>query len=179
MTRLDAVRDRNDAFATSGGHREATIMPRLSLMVLTCLDPRVDPAAFLGVGLGEAAVMRNAGGRVTPAVLADLAFLADLAAGAVQEGPLFEVAVIHHNQCGTAALADRQIAERVADATGGDAEALAASAVLDSVATVREDVERLRSAPAIPGRVSVSGHVYDVTTGRLTTVAGAVPARAA
>ena len=106
MPPIDAALERNRRFAASGTYRDATIMPKLGLFVITCLDQRVDPAAFFGIELGDAAVDRNAGGRVTDAVIRDVALTGQLVERARPEGPLFEVAVVHHNQCGTSALAD-------------------------------------------------------------------------
>src|SRR4051794_3326233 len=76
---MDAALTRNSAFATSGGHEGAVVFPELRLFVITCLDPRVDPAHFLGLGLSDAMVVRNAGGRVTSEVINDVAFIAQLA----------------------------------------------------------------------------------------------------
>ena len=132
--------------------------------------PRVDPAHFLGLGLSDAMVVRNVGGRVTPEVIDDVAFIAQLAESVLPDGPLFEVAVIHHTQCGTGALADDTFRRRYAERIGADESTLREHAVLDPAATVTRDVERLRSAPAIPARVTVSGHVYDVVTGLVETV---------
>src|SRR3954471_308701 len=106
MTNIDAALARNRAFAASGGHEGAVVFPNLRLFVITCLDPRVDPAHFLGLDLSDATVSRNAGGRVTPEVINDVAFISQMAESVLRDGPLFEVAVIHHNQCGTGALAD-------------------------------------------------------------------------
>ena len=133
--------------------------------MITCLDPRVDPAHFLGLGLSDAMVVRNVGGRVTPEVINDVAFIGQLAENVLPDGPLFEVAVIHHTQCGAGALADDTFRRRYAERIGADEAALREHAVLDPAATVTHDVERLRSAPAISARVTVSGHVYDVITG--------------
>jgi carbonic anhydrase len=83
---------------------------------------------------------------------------------------LFEVAVIHHNQCGTGALADDTFRRRYAERIGADESALREHAVLDPVATVAHDVALLRTAPAISPRITVSGHVYDVTTGLVETI---------
>jgi len=60
---------RNRAFAAAGGHQGAVVFPSLRLFVITCLDPRVDPAHFLGLDLSDAMVVRNVGGRVTPGVI--------------------------------------------------------------------------------------------------------------
>src|ERR1700740_1521119 len=109
MTRMTPLLERNDQFA-----RAYTPVPlgppAAQLVVVTCLDHRVDPAIVLGLHLGDAPVIRNAGGAVTEAVvdgLADLAFLAEQLFGdRGASDPLFEVAVVHHTQCGTGFLAD-------------------------------------------------------------------------
>jgi carbonic anhydrase len=167
---IDFALERNRAFAAAGGHRGAVVFPNLRLFVITCLDPRVDPAHFLGLGLSDAIVVRNVGGRVTPEVINDVAFIGQLPESALPDGPLFEAAVIHHTQCGTGALADDTFRRRYAKRIGAEESTLRDHAVLDPVATVMRDVERLRSAPSISPRITVSGHVYDVVTGLVETV---------
>lgn len=162
--------ERNETFAAAGGHRNATVFPELRLLIVTCLDPRVDPAHFLGLNLGDALVVRNVGGRVTPEVVNDVAFICQLAENMLPDGPLFEVAVIHHTQCGTGALADDTFRRHYAERIGVEESTLHDHAVLDPTATVIHDVELLRSAPAISPRVTFSGHVYDVTTGRVEAI---------
>ena len=141
--------------------------------MITCLDPRTDPAHFLGLGLSDAMVVRNVGGRVTPEVINDVAFIGQLAETLLPEGPLFEVAVIHHTQCGTGALADDTFRGRYAERIGVDESSLRDHAVLDPAATVTRDVGLLRAARSISPRVTVSGHVYDVVTGLVQTVVAA------
>jgi carbonic anhydrase len=175
-TGAHAALARNRAFAAAGGHAGATVFPALRLFVVTCLDPRVDPAHILGLDLGDAVVVRNVGGRVTREVTENIAFICQMAEGFLPEGPLFEVAVIHHNQCGAGALADDDFRGRFGRRTGVDEAALRELAVVDPAATVAADVERLRSEPAISSRVAVSGYVYDVTTGLVEI---AVPGRSA
>jgi carbonic anhydrase len=106
-------------------------------------------------------------------VIQDIAFLAYLAeqlfAGQVAADRLFEVAVIHHTQCGTGFLADPGFRHQAAEATGVSEAALEASVVADPHITVKADVERLLSSPLLSPKVSVSGHVYDIATGRVTT----------
>ena len=111
----------------------------------------------------------SAGG-VTPEVIKDVAFIGQLAETALPDGPLFEVAVIHHTQWGTGALADDTFRRRYAQRIAVEESTLLEHAVLDPSATVTRDVERLRSAPAISPRVTVSGHVYDVLTGLVQTL---------
>jgi carbonic anhydrase len=168
---------RNRAFADGGKHEGASLLPTLGLLVLTCLDGRVDPAHILGVDLSEALVIRNNGGRVTPQVIEDLAYISELADAARPEGPLFEIAVIQHTQCGASRLADDSFRSRYADRIGVDESSLREYAILDPAATVATDVDRIRTATAISPRMRVSGHVYDVATGLIETVIPTQPVR--
>jgi carbonic anhydrase len=167
---FDAALGRNRAFAATGAHEGAVVFPSMGLFVVTCCDPRTDPAHFLGLGLSDAVVVRNVGGRVTPEVINDVAYIGQIAETVMPDGPLFEVAVIHHTQCGTGALADDAFRHRYAERIDGDEAALRDVAVLDPASTVATDVERLRAASAIPPRVTVSGHVYDVVSGLVETI---------
>jgi len=149
-------------------------LPAAQVILITCLDHRVDPAITLGLKLGDAPVLRNAGGRVTQSVIEEVAYLAFLGrrlfTAQLTEDRSFEVAVIHHTQCGTGFLADPGFRQEASEATGVDEKALEATAVGDPHATVRTDVERLLASPLLPPAVGVSGHVYDIETGRVTTV---------
>jgi len=170
MTKMTPLLQRNEHFARTYTP-VALGLPAAQVIIVTCLDHRVDPAAVLGLQLGDAPVIRNAGGRVTQAVIDDLAYLAFLAeqlsGGQGAQDGLVEVAVIHHTQCGTGLLADPGFRHQAAASTGLAETALEASAVADPHITVKTDVERLIAA--LPPTVSVSGHVYDIATGRVTT----------
>jgi carbonic anhydrase len=176
MAHMDSLLERNKHFATTHAYEGGPIYPRRDVCVVTCLDPRTDPANFLQLGVGDAVVIRNAGGRVTQALVDDLAFITYLSETVVKPGgPLFEVAVIHHNKCGTHFLADadfRHTYEAHVGAEDNDA-ALAAEAVTDPEETVRHDVEVLLSSNTLSRRISVSGHVYNVDTGLVTTIVAA------
>jgi len=170
MTKMTPLLQRNEQFARTYTP-VALGLPAAQVIIVTCLDHRVDPAAVLDLQLGDAPVIRNAGGRVTQAVIDDLAYLAFLAeqlsGGQGAQDGLVEVAVIHHTQCGTGLLADPGFRHQAAASTGLAETALEASAVADPHITVKTDVERLIAA--LPPTVSVSGHVYEVATGRVTT----------
>jgi len=172
MTNIAPLLERNLVFAKTGAWRNMPIpfIPRQHLLVITCIDPRVDPAAFLRLELGDAIVLRNAGGRVNPAIIKDVAYISYLVETKAPEGPWFEVAVIHHTDCGTSFLADDNFRHGFAERTGYDEEALADEPVIDPAETVRSDVERLLSAPQVSPRITVSGHVYHIETGLVSTV---------
>jgi carbonic anhydrase len=172
MTRMTPLLERNEQFA-----RTSTPVPlgppAAQVLIVTCLDHRVDPAIVLGLRLGDAPVIRNAGGRVTQAVIEDIAYIGFLAeqlfGGQLEDGRLFEVAILHHTQCGTGFLADPGFRRKAAEATGVPEAVLEASAVTDPSITVKANVERLLASPLLSPKVSVSGHVYDIDTGRVTT----------
>ena len=174
MTNMTPLLERNEQFARTYAPVPLGL-PTAQVVVVTCLDHRIDPARMLGLDLGAAPVIRNAGGRVTPAVIDDVAFLGFLAeqlSGGDLDS-LFEVAIIHHTQCGTAFLADPTFRHQAAEATGVPEAHLEALVVVDPYTTVREDVERLRGSRLLSPKVSVSGHVYDIATGRVTTTTDA------
>jgi carbonic anhydrase len=173
MTKMSPLLERNKQFAAT--YTPGPLgPPAAQVVIVTCLDHRVDPAITLGLQLGDAVVIRNTGGRITPAVIGDIAYLAFLAgqlfSGQVAAEGLFEVAIVHHTQCGTGFLADRGFRKQAAEATGLPEAALEASAVADPHTTVKADAELLLASPQLSPKVSVSGHVYDIATGRVTTV---------
>jgi carbonic anhydrase len=173
-SRINPLLERNAAFAAGGRWHNTPRLPFLphkGLYVITCIDPRVDPADFLGLEFAEAIVARTVGGRVIPAVIQDVAYIGYLVETKAPEGPYFEVAIIHHTDCGSGLLADEELRHGFSERTGYDEQTLAELPVVDPPATVRADVERLLSDPRISPRITVSGHVYDVHTGLLTTVA--------
>ena len=171
MTKMTPLLERNEQFART--YTPVPLgLPAAQVLVVTCLDHRVDPAIVLGLQLGDAPVIRNAGGRVTQAVIDDIAYLGFLAEqlfGDQAADDLFEVAVVHHTQCGTGFLADPDFRHQAAEATGVPEATLDASAVADPHLTVKTDVERLLASPLLSPKVSVSGHVYDIATGHVTT----------
>jgi carbonic anhydrase len=176
VTRMTPLLERNERFARSYRPRPLA-PPTTQMLVVSCIDHRVDPAIVLRLELGDALVIRNAGGRVTRSVIDDIAYLAflaeQLAGGQAGNDRLFEVAVVHHSQCGTGFLADPGFRHRAAEATGLPEAELEASAVADPYETVKADVECLLSSPLLSPKVSVSGHVFDIATGRVTTTVDA------
>jgi carbonic anhydrase len=170
---LAPLMERNASFAATDAKDKVPAIPFIpnrGLFVITCIDPRVDPVNILGLELGDAIVLRDVGGRVTEAVLADVAYISYLMETKAPQGPWFEIAVIHHTDCGSGLLADEELRQDFAQRSGFSADALADLPVLDPPLTVATDVQRLRDHPLLSDNVRVSGHVYDVKTGRISTV---------
>ncbi len=175
MSNLDPLLERNQSFAQTGAHTRLAPMPNHQLLVISCMDHRVDPAHILGIDLGDALVLRNLGGRVSDETIRDIAFIAALTETMFgDEAPSFEVAVIHHTECGSGFLADDDFRRGFADRVGASEQELATQAVTDPAQSVLADVEALLASPQLPGRMSVSGHVYDVTSGLVTVAVAPV-----
>jgi carbonic anhydrase len=174
MSNITALMQRNKAFATSGAWRNPPRLPFLpfkGLYIITCVDPRTDPADFLGIEFGDAIVARTLGGRVIDAVIRDLSYIGYLVEAKAPEGPYFEAAVIHHTDCGSRLLEDRELRRGFAQRTGYDEQQLAALPATVPAETVRADVAKILDAPQVSTKITVSGHVYDTATGLLQTVA--------
>ena len=154
---------RNAAFAATGAFAGLAFPGSDTLQVLGCVDSRVDPGVVLGLELGEGVVMRNIGGRVTPAVLRSWALLGRLGQGRPPGGHLV---ILQHTDCGITRLAGYP--EQLAAFFEIPAGELAAKAVADPYAAVRVDAAIARQALP-PGRL-VSGLVYDVSTGLIEIV---------
>ena len=178
MAELKTLLDRNRSFAEKFEGGDLNIRPRMSTILLTCLDARVDPTHLFGLAPGDAFVLRNAGGRITPAVLRDLAILGVLAANLPGSGALPQLVVIHHTDCGMARLANSPIQQQVAKRLGLSDDQVAAMAVVDPTTTVQADIELLRRLPGTPDALIVTGFVYDVGTGMIDQVVPPAPLRA-
>lgn len=174
MSNIAPLMERNKAFAASGAWRKTPRLPFLpfkSLYIITCIDPRVDPAEFLGLEFADAIVARTIGGRVTDAVIADLAYICYLVETLAPEGPYFEAAVIHHTDCGSRLLENPKLRHGFAQRTGYDEEMLSRLPATVPAETVQADVRKILAAPQISPRITVSGLVYDTSTGLLESVA--------
>jgi carbonic anhydrase len=130
------------------------------LAVLTCIDSRIEPLAMLGLRPGDAKILRNAGARVTDDVLRTLV-LASYLLG------VDRAMVIAHTNCRMAAGSEDDVHAAVGEAGGPDTRSLAFLVANDQRATVRADVQRIRSWPYLGG-LQVGGFLYDIDTGRLS-----------
>ena len=146
-------------------------LPNVRAIIIGCADMRVDPAHILGIKPGEAVVMRNIGGRITPGLLEQLGLLGRI--GEVAEaipggGGEFHLIVMQHANCGITYLAgDPAMLTRYFQVEEGE---LKTKAVADPRAAVAVDVGLLRQIPGLPGEWLVSGLIYNVATGLVEIV---------
>src|SRR3954470_11917032 len=152
MTQIQRMLTANEAYAAARAN-VADARPSRHLAVLTCMDARIDVFAVLGLHLGDAHVIRNAGGRVTDDVLRSLALSTHVLG-------VHTVVVMQHTQCGLAGITDDELRER----TGAD---LGFFPIDDHAAALRDDVELLSSTPYLDPVKVIAGLVYDVDSGVL------------
>jgi Carbonic anhydrase len=136
-----------------------TPVPARRLVILTCMDARLDLFRALGLRIGDAHILRNAGGRATADAIRSLVVSAHLLGTR-------EVGVVQHTNCGLEGWSDEELAER----TGSNLEFLTFS---DVYVSVREDVDVIRSCGYLPPGFVAWGAIYDVDTGALQVVADA------
>jgi carbonic anhydrase len=159
---IEELLSNNAAFAATLAERHLDVRPSRRLAVVTCMDSRLDVFAALGLGDGEAHVLRNAGGVITDDVIRSLA---------VSQRRLNtrEVMLIHHTDCGMQTLSDDGFRAELQQATG-TAPAWAIESFSDVDADVRQSILRVRRSPFLLHRAAVRGFVYDVDTHRLHEV---------
>jgi carbonic anhydrase len=166
---VTTLTSRNADFAQHRFVPGTSMMPALQTIVIGCADPRVDPAHVLGLADGEALVIRNIGGRVTPATLQTMAALRAIAqAEGAAPGPGWNLIVLQHTDCGITRLGGQP--ELLAATFGINQADLPAKAVSDPRAAVAVDVAAIKGNPFLPAEFIVSGLVYDVRTGLIEIV---------
>ena len=143
MGQLTSVLEANQRFAESFDKGELEIPPARNIAVLTCIDARIDPAKALGLEIGDAHVIRNAGGRATDDAVRSLLISSWLLGTR-------EFLVIHHTDCGMAKFTDEAVAEIIAERCGEDVSELDFLTFSDLDQSVRDDVDRIRSLSQIP-----------------------------
>ena len=172
MSNLNSLLERNQVFAAQQS-AAGTLMPSLpqaipnvKAIIIGCADMRVDPVHILGIKPGEAMVMRNIGGRITPGLLEQLGLLGrigQIAGEIAGGGGEFHIIILQHTDCGITRLAgDPVMLTHYFQIQEGE---LKTKAVTDPRAAVAVDVALLRAIPALPGEWLVSGLIYDVATG--------------
>lgn len=187
---LKEVLDANDAYAASFDQGHLAIPPARHFAILTCMDARLDPAAFAGLALGDAHVIRNAGGRASDDAIRSLVISHKLLG-------TYEWFVIHHTDCGmtmftndimrgllsqsldTAAVVDGQWKDPGSGVGSSAGEFIEWLTIKDQADSVLNDITRIRTHSLVPKYIPIYGYIYDVRTGRLIEVPGAKQAGAA
>jgi carbonic anhydrase len=188
MSVREEILQSNEAYAASFGDKSALALPPARrFAILTCMDARLDPAKYAGLSEGDAHVIRNAGGRASDDAIRSLVISYKLLGTQ-------EWFVIHHSDCGMEFFTDDVIRGLLSSSLEtaelgpdgfhdvgrgpGSAEAnyIDWLTISDNAQSVTEDVTRIRRHPLVPGRITIHGYIYDVTTGLLNEVSEATKA---
>lgn len=162
MTLADDLLHANATYAARFDASELQLRPLKQLAILTCMDSRFTAQGVMGLDLGDAHVIRNAGGRVTEDAIRSLVLSAALLGTRT-------CVVIHHSDCGLFNKSDEELRQRVADVAGSRA-TFGFLPFHDLAQSVHDDVAALRACPYLPPDYEVIGFTYDVRTGRLAPV---------
>jgi len=162
MSATDDLLQNAGEYAASFDKGEVPILPARKVAVLACMDSRMDLVGLLGLELGDAHMIRNAGGVVTDDAIRSLAISQRMLGTR-------EIVLLHHTDCGMLTFSDDEFKRSLLDETGIKP-AWAVEAFDDLDEDVRQSLARIQASPFIPHKGSVRGFVYDVHTGAVREV---------
>lgn len=163
MSYFEQFMQANQAYVALHGELNLPIKPKTRVAIVTCMDSRLHVAQALGLALGDAHILRNAGGRVTDDMIRSLVI-------SQQQMGTREIVVLHHTDCGAQTFNNEDFQEHLKCELGVDVSGQDFLPFQDIDESVREDMKLLRECPLIPDDVIISGAVYDVDTGRMIEV---------
>ena len=162
MSTTDELLENNGRFAESFDRGALPLPPARKIAIVACMDARLNPYPILGLELGDAHVIRNAGGVITDGEIRSLAISQNLLGTE-------EIMLIHHTDCGMLTFNDGEFADQL-EAEVGERPEWHACAFPDLDQDLRNSIARIKASPFIPHKESVRGFVYDVESGALREV---------
>ena len=159
MTTTDELLKNNETYAATFDQGDLAMPPGKEVAVVACMDARLDVYRILGLGLGEAHVVRNAGGVISEDTIRSLLISQRLLGTK-------EIILIHHSDCGMLTFEDHEVKAQI-QAEVGHRPAFSLEPFNDEVDDVRQSIARLRANPFIAHKDRIRGFVFDVKTGRL------------
>ena len=163
MTVFDEMLAHNRKYAERFDLGHLQTPPVRKLVILTCMDSRMDLEQLLGLQVGDAHMIRNAGGLATDDAIRSLLLSTHLLGTRA-------IAVIQHTECGLLSITDEQMRSRLSSETGRDASHLEFHAFTDLDRTTVSQVKRIRQHPFLPKDIEVHGYIYEVKKGTLREV---------
>ncbi len=163
MSYFERFIEANRAYVDLHGTAHLPIKPKTKVAIVTCMDSRLHVAPALGLALGDAHILRNAGGRVTEDMIRSLVI-------SEQQLGTREIVVLHHTDCGAQTFTNDEFADQLQRDLGVDVHGKDFLPFTDIEDSVRVDVAILKNSLLIPEDVAISGAIYNVDTGRITEV---------
>ena len=168
MSVTDELVRNAERYAANFSKGDVPMPPGKGVVVVACMDARLNPYGLLGLQEGDAHIIRNAGGVVSDDVIRSLAISQRLLGTR-------EVVLIHHTDCGMLTFKDDQVKDQI-EADTGIRPPFALEAFADVEQDVKQSMARIAASPFVPHKDQVRGFVYDVKSGRLNEVAASVAA---
>ena len=162
MEGIDELLENNRAFAASLPEQHFDVRPSRKLTIVTCMDSRLDVFQALGLDIGEAHILRNAGGVITSDMIRSIAI-------SQRKLGTEEIMLIHHTNCGMQTITDDGFRAELQEATGV-APAFAIESFIDLDSDVRQSILRVRRSDFLLHRDHVRGFIFDVDTRALREV---------
>src|SRR4028119_698163 len=162
MSVTEELLQNNAAYAESFEKGDLPLPPARGVAVVACMDARLDVHKILGLGEGEAHVIRNAGGVITDDEIRSLTISQRLLGTR-------EIILIHHTDCGMLTFSDEEVKGQIQEEVGMKPH-FAFESFSDLEGDVRQSIARIQASPFIPHKESVRGFIYEVETGRLREV---------
>jgi len=155
----------NKKYAEDFGNKgDLAVRPARKLMVLTCMDSRLEPMKFLGLDLGDAHIIRNAGGRASEDAIRSLVISNTLLG-------TNELLIIHHTDCGLETFTQEKMADLLKEKLKtNEGEFVNWLCITDKIASVKSDAIRIRNHPLVSKEIKISGYLYDVKSGLLEEI---------
>jgi carbonic anhydrase len=153
---------KNNAVYADGYAGPPPPRPSRHVAIVACMDSRLEISALLGLGDGEAHVIRNAGGVVTDDMIRSLSISQRLLGTT-------EIILVHHTDCGLQKTTEDEFKGAI-EAETGIRPPWAVEAFTDAAGDVRQSIGRIKASPFIPHKDAVRGFVFDVATGKLGEV---------
>ena len=166
MDNLPPVADFDDLLAANAAYAETFAdggfdgIARAGVAIVTCMDSRIEPLHMLGLGIGDAKILRTPGGRVDHTTLEALVIAVHLLG-------VERILIVGHTRCAMASSTTQELRDKIETSAGQDASWLTITAIPDQIESLADDVQKLRTHPLVPERVTVGGFIYDVDTGSL------------
>jgi carbonic anhydrase len=165
MSVTDQLLENNGRFVATFDKGDKPMPPARKVAVVACMDARLHVSALLGLDIGDAHIIRNAGGVVSDDAVRSLVISQRLLG-------TNEIILIHHTDCGMLTFRDDDVKAQI-EVDTGIRPSFALEAFADVDEDVRQSISRVKASPFIPHRDNVRGFVYDVRTGRLNEVSAA------
>ena len=181
---LTSITENNKNYTEIFDKGDLASKPSKSIAILTCMDTRINPLKLCGLNIGDAHIIRNAGGRVTDDAIRSLIISYKLLGTK-------DWFIIQHTDCGLSKINDKEIADLLeidletstlengnwksnknskSEAGSNYGHKIKWYTFLNLKESILEDLEKIKKHPLIPKNINIYGFIYDVKTGRLEPV---------